>query len=58
MGDNIITEAQQLSSHDLKRKRVTDTPGTKAVKQDAAGLSERMMKVYDKSKPLVKPSAK
>lgn len=58
INEKVIAEAQRFSPHDLKRKGVTDTPGTKAVKQDAAGLSEGMMKVYDKSRPLVKPSAK
>jgi len=55
--EGVITEAQRFSLHDLKRKGVTDTPGTRAEKQDAAGLSEGMMKVYDKSVPTVKPSA-
>jgi hypothetical protein len=41
----------------LKRKGITDTPGTTADKQDAAGLSPAMMKTYDKSLPVVDPSA-
>ncbi|WP_206409595.1 hypothetical protein [Lysobacter enzymogenes] len=58
INEGAITEAQRFSPHDLKRKGVTDTRGTKATKQDAAGLSEGMMKVYDNSVPLVEPSAK
>jgi len=47
----------RFSLHDLKRKGGTDTVGTRAEKQDALGVSEAMMKVYDKSVPRVKPSA-
>lgn len=53
----VITIEQRFSLHDLKRKGVTDTAGTKHEKQDAAGLTEPMMKVYDLSLPSVKPSA-
>ncbi|MCX4186728.1 site-specific integrase [Methylophaga sp. OBS4] len=57
-GENpIITQEQRFSLHDLKRKGITDTQGTRADKQDAAGhRSQRMMDVYDKSIPVVKPS--
>lgn len=55
--EGVITEAERFSLHDLKRKGGTDTPGTRAEKQDALGVSEAMMKVYDKSVPQVKPSA-
>jgi hypothetical protein len=54
--EEVITEAQRFSLHDLKRKGITDTAGTGAEKQDAAGLTEQMMKVYDLSVPRVKPS--
>ena len=47
----------RFSLHDLKRKGGTDTVGTRAEKQDALGVSEAMMKRYDKSVPRVKPSA-
>lgn len=47
----------RFSLHDLKRKGGTDTPGNRAEKQDALGVSEAMMNVYDKSVPRVKPSA-
>lgn len=54
----MIRPEDRFSPHDLKRKGVTDTQGTGAEKKDAAGLSEAMMKTYDKSVPTVKPSAK
>lgn len=41
--------------HDLTRKGGTDTVGNRAEKQDALGVSEAMMKRYDKSVPRVKP---
>jgi len=56
MADGVITPEQRFGLHDLKRKGITDTAGTKADKQDAAGLTEAMMPVYDFSVPLVKPS--
>jgi len=56
IADGIIVPEQRFGLHDLKRKGITDTPGTKADKQDAAGLTEAMMPVYDFSVPLVKPS--
>ncbi|MHB1057295.1 MAG: integrase [Rhodanobacter sp.] len=54
--DGIITADQRFGLHDLKRKGVTDTAGTKADRQDAAGLTEAMMTVYDFSVPVVKPA--
>jgi len=54
--DGIITPEQRFGLHDLKRKGVTDTAGTKADRQDAAGLTEAMMTVYDFSVPIVKPA--
>ena len=54
--DGVITEEQRFSLHDLKRKGGTDTPGNRADKQDALGVSEAMMKVYDHSVPVVKTS--
>ncbi|QDH70888.1 site-specific integrase [Marilutibacter alkalisoli] len=57
MKAGVITEETRFSLHDLKRKGGTDTVGTRAEKQDALGVSEAMMKVYDKSVPTTKPSA-
>lgn len=54
--NKIITEEQRFSLHDLKRKGGTDTSGTKADKQQALGVTEAMMKVYDHSLAIVKPS--
>lgn len=54
--DGVITIEQRFSLHDLKRKGGTDTAGNRADKQDALGVSEAMMKVYDLSVPRVKPS--
>ena len=48
---------ERFSLHELKRKGGTDMPGTRAEKQDARGVTEAMMKIYDKSVPLVTPSA-
>ena len=53
----VITADQRFGLHDLKRKGGTDTPGTFAEKQQALGLTEQMMKFYDKSVPEVAPSA-
>ena len=52
-----LTPPTVSACHDLKRKGGTDTPGTRTEKQDALGLTEQMMKVYDKSVSTVKPSA-
>lgn len=54
--DGVITEEQRFSLHDLKRKGGTDTAGNVADKQTALGVSPAMMKVYDLSVPLVRPS--
>jgi site-specific recombinase XerC len=57
--DGVITPDERFSLHDLKRKGVTDTPGTRADKQHASGhKSEEMMDVYDLSVPIVQPSTK
>lgn len=56
--EKAIRPEDRFSPHDLKRKGITDTQGTGAEKKNAAGLSEAMMKTYDKSVPTVKPSAK
>jgi len=53
----VIAAHERFGLHDLKRKGITDTPGTKAEKQDAAGLTEAMMTVYDFSLPHVPPAS-
>ncbi|KLI97422.1 integrase [Luteimonas sp. FCS-9] len=55
--EKVITADQRFGLHDLKRKGGSDTPGTFAEKQQALGLTEQMMKTYDKSVPEVAPSA-
>lgn len=56
IADGVITADERFSLHDLKRKGGTDAAGNKGERQDALGVSDAMMKVYDKSKPRVKPS--
>jgi hypothetical protein len=54
----VITQEHRFGLHDLKRKGITDTPGTRADKQQASGhRSESMMDVYDMSVAIVDPSA-
>jgi hypothetical protein len=54
----VITAEQRFGLHDLKRRGITDTPGTRADKQLASGhRDESMLDVYDLSLPLVDPSA-
>ncbi|HCE8324850.1 TPA: integrase [Pseudomonas aeruginosa] len=54
----IITPDQRFGLHDLKRRGITDTPGTRADKQEASGhRDESMLDVYDLSVPIVSPSA-
>ncbi len=55
--NGLITPEQRFGIHDLKRKGGTDTVGNRAEKQDALGVSESMMVVYDHSLPTVRPSA-
>ena len=54
--ENVITAEQRFGLHDLKRKGGTDAAGGKGERQDALGVSDAMMKVYDQSVPRVKPS--
>jgi hypothetical protein len=54
----VITKAQRFGLRDLKRKGITDTPGTRADKQQTSGhRSECMMDVYDMSVAIVHLSA-
>ncbi|KAF1072663.1 MAG: Tyrosine recombinase XerC [Pseudomonas citronellolis] len=54
----IITAEERFGLHDLKRRGITDTPGTRADKQQASGhRDESMLDIYDLSRPLVAPSA-
>lgn len=54
----VITTEQRFGLHDLKRRGITDTPGTRADKQQASGhRDESMLDIYDLSVPTVAPSA-
>ena len=58
IADGIITPEQRFGLHDLKRRGITDTVGTRAEKQEASGHRDaKMMDVYDHSVPTVSPSA-
>jgi integrase len=53
----VIAEAHRFGLHDLKRRGVTDTAGTRADKQEASGhRAASMMDTYDLSLPVVKPA--
>ncbi len=53
---DVIAPEERFAMHDLKRKGVTDTPGTRADKQLASGhKSAQMLDVYDHSLPVVEP---
>jgi site-specific recombinase XerD len=52
-----ITPEQRFTLHGVKHRGITDTPGTRAEKQDAAGhVDPRMTERYDHSVPRVKPA--
>jgi site-specific recombinase XerC len=52
----VITADQRFGLHDLKRKGGTDAAGNRGDRQDALGVTDAMMKIYDQSVPRVKPS--
>lgn len=52
--EGVITEEQRFGLHDLKRRGITDTKGTRHEKQEASGhRSASMMDIYDLSVPIV-----
>ena len=52
--EEIITEEERFGLHDLKRRGITDTKGTRHEKQEASGhRSASMMDTYDFSVPIV-----
>ncbi|WP_455827833.1 site-specific integrase [Pseudomonas kilonensis] len=56
--DGVIDAEDRFALHDLKRRGITDTIGTRADKQEASGHRDsRMMDIYDHSLPIVSPSA-
>lgn len=55
--EGVMTEGHRFGPHDLKRRGITDTPGTRGEKQQASGhKNEAMLDVYDYSLPVVKPA--
>ncbi|MBK5415071.1 site-specific integrase [Pseudomonas sp. TH31] len=58
ISDGNIDPGDRFALHDLKRRGITDTTGTRADKQEASGHRDaKMMDVYDHSVPIVFPSA-
>ncbi|CRL49382.1 hypothetical protein PSHI_24750 [Pseudomonas sp. URMO17WK12:I11] len=52
IADGTITPEERFALHDLKRRGITDTVGTRADKQEASGHHDpKMMDVYDLSIP-------
>ena len=52
--ESVITKEERFGLHDLKRRGITDTKGTRHEKQEASGhRSASMMDTYDLSVPLV-----
>ncbi|MCE4352141.1 integrase, partial [Xanthomonas hortorum pv. cynarae] len=57
--DGIITAEQRFSLHGLKHRGITDTAGTRADKQEAAGhATQQMTNRYSHDVPLVQPPKK
>jgi len=57
IADGNIDPDDRFALHDLKRRGITDTTGTRAEKQEASGHRDpKMMDVYDFSIPTVDPS--
>lgn len=57
MADGVISADQRFGLHDLKRRGITDTKGTRHDKQQSSGhKNEAMLDVYDFSVPVVQPA--
>jgi len=55
--EGVMKEEEKFGLHDMKRRGVTDTVGTRADRLEASGLSDyKILNTYDKSKPIVKPA--
>jgi hypothetical protein len=55
--EKIIAAEDRFALHGLKRRGMTDRPGTRDQKQDASGhRSAQMVDIYDQSVPLVDPA--
>jgi len=54
---NVIKQTERFGLHAMKHRGITDTPGTRADKQQASGhKTEAMLDVYDHSVPRVDPT--
>lgn len=54
IAEGVIVDAQRFGPHDLKRKGITDTKGTRGEKQQASGhKAQQMLDVYDFDVPVV-----
>jgi len=54
LGGNVIVSDERFGLHDMKRRGVTDSEGTRADKRESSGhRSESMMDVYDLTVPVV-----
>lgn len=55
--EGVIAPEHRFSLHGMKRRGITDTPGTRGDKQLASGhKTEAMLDVYDSSVPSVRPA--
>jgi len=58
MDAKVITQEERFGLHDLKRRGITDTPGTRDVKKEASGhKTDSQLDVDDLSLPVVEPAA-
>ncbi|MNE92749.1 hypothetical protein D3C80_1905130 [compost metagenome] len=58
IADGNIDPEDRFALHDLKRRGIADTTGTRANKQEASGHRDpKMMDVYDLSISIVSPAA-
>jgi site-specific recombinase XerC len=56
--ESVIAPEQRFGPHDLKRKGISSTRGTRDVKKEASGhRSDAMLDVYDLSVPIVDPAS-
>lgn len=59
IAEGVLSEEQRFGPHDLKRKGITDTKGTRGEKQQASGhKAQQMLDVYDFDLPVVRTPEK
>lgn len=55
----VLSEHQRFGAHDLKRRGITDTPGTRGEKQLGSGhVNESQLEIYDFSIPVVQAAGR